>query len=157
MASLNSIYERLGSIRMTEAQRREAEGALMWGEVIADLIHRAASVVRRTVARVAQGIRGLIDGLLRASTGPEQGDSENLAGRSVYGASHMDENVKKFMIASAAALSVDWLLRDGKTARAAEMLFQPQAIDKRARHRINGGKAVRERGDQPTCNWRRLK
>jgi hypothetical protein len=93
MASLNRIYERLGSIRMTEAQRREAEGALMWGEVIADVIHRVASVVRRTGARVAQGIRGVIDGLLRASTRPQR-DSENLAGRSVYDGSHLEERVK---------------------------------------------------------------
>lgn len=147
MASLNSIYERLGSVRMTEAQRREAEGALMWGEVIADLIHRAAIVVRQGVTAVAQGIRRLIDGLSRSPARPQRRDSENTADRSVYDASHMDENVKKFMIASAAALSIDWPFPDRKTRRlrVVEVLYQPEAAHKRRRPEMNGGKAVRER------------
>lgn len=144
MASLNSIYERLGSVRMTEAQRREAEGALMWGEVIADLIHRAASVVRRGVTGSAEGIRRLIDGVSLSAARPLRRDVENLAGKSGYDASHMDENVKKFMIASAAALSIDWPLRDGKTPRAVGMLFQPEAGHKRQQPRTNGGNRSRE-------------
>lgn len=141
MASLNSIYERLGSVRVTEAQRREAETALMWVEVIADVILRTASEIRRTVARVTQGIGKLIDGLSRSPARPRRRDSENLAGASVCDASHMDENVKKFMTASAAALSIDWPFPDGKNGRlrVVEVLFQPDAAHKRRHPRTKGG------------------
>lgn len=105
MASLNSIYERLGSVRVTETQRREAETALMWVEVIADLILRTASEIRRTVARVTQGIGKLIDGPSRSPARPRRRDSETLARKPGYDACRMYENVKRFLIASVAALS----------------------------------------------------
>lgn len=42
-----NIDEQLDSIRMTPAQRLEAEAALRRGEVIANLIHGAGRLIRR--------------------------------------------------------------------------------------------------------------
>jgi hypothetical protein len=55
-----NIYEQLDSIRMTPAQRLEAEAALRRGEVIASLFHGAGRLVRRGAAGVTRAYRRAI-------------------------------------------------------------------------------------------------
>ena len=79
--------------------------------------------------------------------------------KSRYDLFRMDENVEKFMIASAAALSLDWPLRDGKTKRlrVAEVLDQAKHAGKRIRSRADGGNTIGARGNQSPCNCGSLK
>ena len=46
----SSVYEQLGSIRMSAAQRREAIAHMQRAEAIADLIVSAARLLRRAAA-----------------------------------------------------------------------------------------------------------
>jgi hypothetical protein len=50
----SSVYEQLGSIRMSAAQRREAIGQMQRAEAIADLIVSAARLLRRAAAGVGR-------------------------------------------------------------------------------------------------------
>ena len=51
-----NVYEQLGSIRMTAAERREAIVQMQRAEAIADLILRGAGLLRRAVAGVAAAV-----------------------------------------------------------------------------------------------------
>jgi hypothetical protein len=50
----SSVYEQLGSIRMSAAQRREAIAHMQRAEAFADLIVSAARLLRRAAAGVGQ-------------------------------------------------------------------------------------------------------
>jgi bacterioferritin (cytochrome b1) len=49
-----NVYERLGSIRLTAAERREAIVQMQRAEAIADLILRGAGLLRRAAAGVGR-------------------------------------------------------------------------------------------------------
>lgn len=49
----------LARIRMTEAERRAAEDSLVKGELVADVIIGAATMVSRAIRRFRRGLRSL--------------------------------------------------------------------------------------------------
>jgi hypothetical protein len=57
------VYERLGSIRMSAAERRDAMAKLKRGEAMADLILGGVSLLRRAAAGVSQVFRRIGQGL----------------------------------------------------------------------------------------------